>query len=107
MHFEQNLGNAKFEMLLILAFNKAFIKDMESKDLFMVDNLIASLKSTTDATEAVTNIIKYFDLDSDVEDDETDEGMEIVTMLKSTAYDIQQQHDANGSAIAQKRVRNE
>jgi hypothetical protein len=40
----QNLGNAKFEMLLILAFNKAFIKDIESKDLFTVDNLIASLK---------------------------------------------------------------
>jgi hypothetical protein len=103
----QNLGNAKFEMLLILAFNKAFIKDMESKDLFTVDNLIASLNSATDATEAVTNIIKYFDLDGNVEDDETDEGMEIVAMLKSAAYDIQQQHDANRSAIAQKRARND
>ncbi len=103
----QNLGNAKFEMLLILAFNKAFIKDMESKDLFTVDNLIASLKLATNATEATANIIKYFDLDGDVEDDETDEGMEIVTMLKSAACDIQQQHDANGSAIAQKRARNE
>jgi len=71
----QNLGNAKFEMLLILAFNKAFIKDMESKDLFTVDNLIASLKSAMDATEAAANIIKYFDLDGDVEDDETNEGM--------------------------------
>jgi hypothetical protein len=96
----QNLGNAKFEMLLILAFNKAFIKDMESKDLFMVDNLIASLKSAMDATEAATNIIKYFDLDGDVEDDERDEGMEIVAMLKSAACDIQQQQDANGFAIA-------
>ncbi len=105
--FRQNLGNAKFEMLLILAFNKAFIKDMESKDLFTVDNLIASLKSATDATEVAANIIKYFDLDGDVEDDETNEGMEIVAMLKSTACDIQQQHDANGSAIAQKRARNE
>jgi hypothetical protein len=90
-------------MLLILAFNKAFIKDMESKDLFTVDNLIASLKSTTDATEAAANIIKYFDLDGDVKDDETDEGMEIIAMLKSAACDIQQPHDANGSAIAQKR----
>ncbi len=87
-------------MLLILAFNKAFIKDMESKDLFMVDNLIASLKSAMDATEAATNIIKYFDLDGDVEDDERDEGMEIVAMLKSAACDIQQQQDANGFAIA-------
>jgi hypothetical protein len=103
----QNLGNAKFEMLLILAFNKAFIKDMESKDLFTVNNLIASLKSSTDATKAAANIIKYFDLDGDVEDDETDEGMEIVAMLKSAACDIQQQHDANGSAIAQKRAHNE
>ncbi|CAM6002938.1 unnamed protein product [Sphagnum balticum] len=103
----KNLGNAKFEMLLILAFNKAFIKDMEIKDLFAVDNLIASLKSATDATKAAANIIKYFDLDGDVKDDETDEGMEIVTMLKSAACDIQQQHDANGSAIAQKRARNE
>jgi hypothetical protein len=103
----QNLGNAKFEMLLILAFNKAFIKDMERKYLFAIDNLIASLKSTTDATEAAANIIKYFDLDGDVEDDKTDEGMEIVAMLKSAACDIQQQHDANGSAIAQKRARNE
>jgi ribosomal protein L4 len=94
-------------MLLILAFNKAFIKDMESKDLFMVDNLIASLKSSTDATKAAANIIKYFDLDSDVEDDETDEGMEIVAMLKSTTCDIQQQHDVNGSTIARKRARNE
>jgi len=94
-------------MLLILAFNKAFIKDMESKDLFMVDNLIALLKLTANATEAAANIIKYFDLDDDVEDDEIDEGMEIVTMLKSAACDIQQQHDVNGSAIARKRARNE
>jgi len=55
--FRQNLSNAKFEMLLILAFNKAFIKDMESKDLFTVDNLIVSLRSATDVTEAVVNII--------------------------------------------------
>jgi hypothetical protein len=103
----QNLGNAKFEMMLILAFNKAFIKDMESKDLFTVDNLIASLNSATDATEATANIIKYFDLDGNVEDDETYEGMEIVAMLKSATYDIQQQHDANRSAIAQKRARND
>ncbi len=95
----QNVGNAKFEMLLILAFNKAFIKDIESKDLFMVNNLIVSLKSTMDATEAATNIIKYFDLDIDVKDDERDEGMEIVAMLKSVACDIQQQHNANGFAI--------
>jgi ribosomal protein L4 len=94
-------------MLLILAFNKAFIKDMESKDLFTVDNLIVSLKSATDATKAAANIIKYFDLDGDVKDDEIDEGMEIVAMLKSATCDIQQQHDANGSAIAQKRARNE
>jgi hypothetical protein len=72
----QNLGNAKFEMLLILAFNKAFIKDMESKNLFTVNNLIASLRSVADVTKAITNIIKYFDLDDDVEDDETNEDME-------------------------------
>jgi hypothetical protein len=96
----QNLGNTKFEMLLTLAFNKAFIKDMESKNLFTVDNLIGSLRSVTDATKAAMNIIKYFDLDGDVEDDETDKGMEIVVMLKSVARDIQQQHDANRSAIA-------
>jgi hypothetical protein len=59
----QNLGNVKFEMLLILAFNKAFIKDMGSKNLFTIDNLIASLKSAMDATEAAANILKYFDLD--------------------------------------------
>jgi hypothetical protein len=75
-------------MLLILAFNKAFIKDMESKNLFTVDNLIASLRSMTDAIEAAANIIKYFDLNDDVEDDKTDEGMEIVTMLKSMTCDI-------------------
>jgi len=103
----QNLGNAKFEMLLILPFNKAFIKNMESKDLFMVDNLITLLKSATDAIEAAANIIKYFNLDGDVEDDETNEGMEIVAMLNSAACDIQQQHDANGSAITQKRAHNE
>jgi hypothetical protein len=80
---------------------------MESKDLFTVDNLIASLNSATDVTEAARNIIKYFDLDGNVEDDETDEGMEIVAMLKSAAYYIQQQHDANRSAIAQKRARND
>jgi hypothetical protein len=34
--------------------------------------LIASLNSATDATEAAANIIKYFDLDGNVEDDETD-----------------------------------
>jgi hypothetical protein len=94
-------------MLLILAFNKAFIKDMESKDLFTVDNLIVSLNSATDATEAAANIIKYFDLDGDVKDDETDEGMEIVAMLKSTAHDVQQQYDVNKSAITRKRGCNE
>ncbi len=70
------MGNIKFEMLLILVFNKIFTKDMESKDLFTVDNLIALLKSTTDAIEVAANIIKYFDLDGDVEDDEKKEGME-------------------------------
>jgi hypothetical protein len=94
-------------MLLILAFNKAFIKNMESKNLFTVDNLIASLRLVADATEAAMNIIKYFDLDDDVEDDETNEGMEIVAMLKSTAHDVQQQHNANGSTIARKKARNE
>jgi len=86
----QNLGSTKFEMLLILVFNKAFIKDMESKNLFTVDNLIASLRSAADAIEAAVNIIKYFDLNDDVEDDKTDEGMEIVAMLKSMTCDIQQ-----------------
>jgi hypothetical protein len=85
---QQNLGNVKFEMLLILAFNTTFIKDMENKNLFIVDNMIASLRSTVDATEATMNIIKYFDLNDDVEDDKTDEGMEIITMLKSTTRDI-------------------
>jgi hypothetical protein len=94
-------------MLLNFKFNKAFIKDMESKYLFIVDNLIASLKLATNATEAAANIIKYFDLDGVVEDDKTNEGMEIVVMLKSTTCDIQQSHDANGSTIAQKRARNE
>ncbi len=60
-----------------------------------------------DTTKAATNTIKYFDFDGDVEDDETDESMEIVTMLKSMACDVQQQHHANGSAIARKRARNE
>ncbi len=85
---QQNLGNAKFDMLLILAFNKAFIKDMESKDLFTIDNLITSLRLAVDATKGTVNIIKYFDLDGNVEDDEMDEGMEIVVMLKSAARDI-------------------
>jgi hypothetical protein len=85
---QRNLGNAKFEMLLILAFNKAFIKDMESKDLFTIDNMITSLRLAVDATKATMNIIKYFDLDGNVEDDEMDEGMEIVVMLKSAARDI-------------------
>ncbi len=86
----QNLGKAKFEMLLILALNKAFIKDMESKDLFMIDNLIVSLRSATNTTEVTAKIIKYFDLNDDVEDDKMDEGMEIVVMLKSTTHNIQQ-----------------
>jgi hypothetical protein len=104
----QNLGNAKFEMFLILAFNKAFIKDKENKDIFIVDNLIVSLRSAADATKVITNIInKYFDLDGDVKDDETDEGMEIVAMLKSTAHDVQQQYDVNKSAITRKRGCNE
>jgi hypothetical protein len=94
-------------MLLILAFNKAFIKDMEIKNLFMVDNLIASLRLAANATEAAANIIKYFDLDGNVEDDETDKGMEIVAMLKSAARDVQQEHDGNGFAIARKKAHNE
>jgi len=80
---------------------------MERKYLFTINNLIALLKFATNVTEAAANIIKYFDLDGVVEDDETEEGMEIVVMLKSTTCDIQQSHDANGSTIAQKRARNE
>ncbi|CAM6014943.1 unnamed protein product [Sphagnum balticum] len=93
--------------MLILAFKKAFIKNMESKNLFMVYNLIVSLRSAVNATEAVANIIKYFDLNDNVEDDKTNKGMEIIAMLKSTAHDVQQQHDASGFAIARKRARNE
>ncbi len=74
--------------MLILVFNKAFIKDMENKNLFTINNLIASLRSAADATKAVVNIIKYFDLDGNVEDDETNESMEIIAMLKSLAYDV-------------------
>jgi hypothetical protein len=103
---QQNLGNTKFEMLLILAFKKAFIKNMESKNLFTIDNLIASLRSAVNTTEAAGNIIKYFDLNNNVKD-ETNKGMEIVTMLKLAARDVQQQHDANGFAIARKRARND
>ncbi|CAM6069435.1 unnamed protein product [Sphagnum tenellum] len=88
-------------------FNKAFIEDMESKDLLTVNNLIVSLRLAVDVIKAAVKNIKYFDLDSDVKDDETDEGMEIVTMLKSVACDIQQPHNANGFAITRKRVHNE
>jgi hypothetical protein len=59
------------------------------------------------ATKVAVNIIKYFDFNDDVKDDETDEGMEIIVMLKSAAHDVQQQHDVNGSTVAQKRARNE
>jgi hypothetical protein len=48
---------------------------MERKNLFTINNLIASVM--TNAIEVAANIIKYFDLDGDVEDDETNEGMEI------------------------------
>ncbi len=58
-------------------------------------------------TKATVNIIKYFDLDGNVKDEETHEGMEIIAMLKSAARDVQHQHDANGSTIARKRARNE
>jgi hypothetical protein len=71
-----------------LAFNKAFIKDMERKNLFTVNNLIMSLRSMMDAIEAAMNIIKYFDLDDDVKNDETNDNMEIVLMLKSTTHDV-------------------
>jgi hypothetical protein len=71
-----------------LAFNKAFIKDMERKNLFIVNNLIMSLRSMMDAIEAAMNIIKYFDLDDDVKNDETNDNMEIVLMLKSTTHDV-------------------
>jgi hypothetical protein len=67
-------------MLLILVFNKAFIKNMESKNLFTVNNLITLLRLAADATKVAANMIKYFDLDGDVEDDETDKGMEIVVI---------------------------
>ncbi len=55
---------------------------MESKNLFTVNNLIASLRLAADATKVAANIIKYFDLDRDVEDDEMDEGMEITSDAK-------------------------
>jgi len=59
-----------------------------------LDILVAIYNDTTGNVHkhiASRHIIKYFDLDGDVEDDETDEGMEILAMLKSVACDIQQQ----------------
>jgi hypothetical protein len=61
---------------------------MERKNLFIVNNLIMSLRSMMDAIEAAMNIIKYFDLDDDVKNDETNDNMEIVLMLKSTTHDV-------------------
>ncbi len=49
-----------------------------------------SLRLVADTIETTTNIIKYFDLDDDVKDDEINKGMEIVAILKSATHDVQQ-----------------
>ncbi|CAM6019382.1 unnamed protein product [Sphagnum balticum] len=104
-----DLVNEAFKEWILLKVDKSawLLNELTLDDIDKIDNLITLFKLATNATEAATNIIKYFDLDDDVKDDKTNEGMEIVVMLKLATHDIQQQHNANRSAITWKRVRNE
>lgn len=81
----QNLGNAKFEMLLVLAFNKEFIRSAESGSLLTTSGLVKALESAASATQAAATLIEFFDLDSNMDNDETETGLDIAETLRSAA----------------------
>jgi hypothetical protein len=81
----QNLGNAKFEMLLVLSFNKDFIRSAESGSLLTTSGLVKALESAASAKEAAATLIDFFDLDSNMDNDQTDDGIDIAELLRSAA----------------------
>ncbi|EQC28777.1 hypothetical protein SDRG_13460 [Saprolegnia diclina VS20] len=76
----QNLGDVKFEMLLVLAFNKEFIRS-ETDDATLAD----ALESTTSASQAAATLVNLFDLDAN--NDETESGINIAETLGTAEVD--------------------
>ncbi|KDO24210.1 hypothetical protein SPRG_10639 [Saprolegnia parasitica CBS 223.65] len=70
----QNLGNTKFEMLLVLAFNK--------RTLSAECELVKVLEATMTALESATTPI---DLNGNIDNDETEAGFIVVETLRSAA----------------------
>lgn len=66
---QQRLGNEKFEILSVLAFNKEFVKKTDVEGAQSLQALIDSLKSAASATKAADTIIDYYGLDLDQDDD--------------------------------------
>ena len=100
----QALGRDKFEMLVLLSFNKEFIKSVQDGGTFTIDALVESLKCAASATEAANNLIQFFGIDVELDDDDqSEEGLRIATILRSAAKFIEDQEFLESSEASKKR----
>ena len=92
------------EMLLLCSFNKKFFESAEGGGLFSAEDLVKALEASTSSIRAVKELINFLDLDGLVEldddDDETDVGLKIATMLKMTATEIDGNRAGGAEEIA-------
>ena len=82
----QSLGATKFEMLMLLAFNKDFIKSTGEAGPLSMSSVLGSLQSATSAKAAAALLTEFFDLDyEDAEDDAQGEESTLADSLKRAA----------------------
>jgi hypothetical protein len=75
----QNLGNEKFEMLCLLAFNRDFINECKGLSL---DTVVASLDSAASPSAAVKVLSEFFELDIEWEEAELGDVPSMAQLLK-------------------------
>jgi hypothetical protein len=79
----QNLGNEKFEMLCLLAFNKAFINECNGP--LSLDGVVASLDSAASPSAAVKVLSQFFGHDIEWEDADLGDLPSMARLLKDAA----------------------
>ncbi len=78
----QSMGDSKFEMLLVLSFNKCFMHSAARGSLITTHGLAKALRSAASATQAAKCILDFFDLN---ESDDAAADADFVAMLRSVA----------------------
>ena len=80
---------------------------METGSSFTVNALVESVKSASSATEAASTLIEFFDLEGNIDDDETEDGLAIANTLKSAAKFIQEHHALDRSSGKKRKLDNQ